>query len=255
MYDLERLIDYTPKKNSLRGRNILVTGAGDGIGKAAALAYSRHGATVILLGRSDEKLEATYDAIEAEKGPQAAITPLDLETADDASFQQLGEEIHNNIGPLHGLLHNASILGTMQPLEQTTTDDWERLQKINVTSAFAMTKALLPNLRAADTASLVFTSSGVGRKGRAYWGAYATSKFATEGLVQVWADELTNTTNIRTNSLNPGATRTAMRQQAYPGENPTSLPAPDTIMGAYLFLMGDDSLSINGQQLDAQAPR
>ena len=115
-----------------------------------------------------------------------------------------------------------------------------------------LTRHLLPLLQAAPAASIVFTSSGVGRKGRAYWGAYAVSKFATEGFMQVLADELENTSKVRVNSLNPGPTNTAMRRSAYPGEKPTDNPAPEDIMATYLFLMGDDSVGITGQAFDAR---
>jgi NAD(P)-dependent dehydrogenase (short-subunit alcohol dehydrogenase family) len=126
------------------------------------------------------------------------------------------------------------------------------VMQININAAFMMSQALLPLLDQAENASIIFTSSGVGRRGKAYWGAYATSKFATEGLMEVLADELEKTSNIRVNSLNPGATNTAMRRTAYPGEKPTDNPYPEDIMPAYLYLMGSDSIGITGQKLDAQ---
>eukprot|EP01132_Coremiostelium_polycephalum_P023827 gene23827-28476_t len=110
-----------------------------------------------------------------------------------------------------------------------------------------LTSTLLPLLKLSQDASVVFTSSSVGRKGRAYWGAYGVSKFATEGLMQTLADELDNVAPVRANSINPGATRTSMRAQAYPGENPTDNPTPEEIMPVYLYLMGPDSTGINGQ--------
>lgn len=255
MSNLNDLINYQADPQLLQDKNILVTGAGGGIGRAAALAYAQHGATVILLGRDVGKLEETYDAIEAINGPQAAINPLDMEIAGDHEYQHLASEIQSKIGPLHGLLHNASLLGDIKPLEQIASSDWEKLIKVNLSSNFMLTKALLPGMREADNASIVFTSSGVGRKGRAYWGTYAVSKFGIEGLTQVWADELANTSNIRVNSLNPGATNTTMRRAAYPGEKPETNPSPEAIMGAYLFLMGADSIGITGQQVNAQPPK
>lgn len=244
--------NYQPAPTLLAGRSVLVTGAGDGIGRAAACAYAAHGATVILLGRTVEKLEAVYDTIEAAGGPQPAIFPMDLATASEGDYAGLATAIGDTFGALDGLLHNASVLGERRPIENTSWKAWEQVLQVNVNAAFLLTRALLPHLRAAPRASLLFTSSGVGRRGRAYWGAYAVSKFATEGLMQVLADELENTSEVRVNSLNPGATNTAMRRTAYPGEEPGSNPSPEAIMAAYLYLMGDDSLAVNGQAINAQ---
>ncbi len=243
---------YSAPPDLLAGRTILVTGAGDGIGRAAALAYAAHGATVILLGRTVEKLEAVYDAIEAAGGAQPAIFSMDLASAAESDYAGLAGAVGETFGRLDGLLHNAGILGERRPIENTTWKAWKQVMQVNVNAAFLLTRAMLPLLQAAPRASLVFTASGVGRKGRAYWGAYAVSKFATEGLMQVLADELENTSDVRVNSLNPGATNTAMRRAAYPGEEPAKNPSPAAIMPAYLYLMGDDSLGVHGQALDAQ---
>lgn len=243
---------YTPRPDLLAGKSILVTGAGDGIGRAAALAYAAHGATVILLGRTVDKLEAVYDAIEAAGGAQPAIFPLDLATADEAQCRELARALEENFGHLDGLLHNASVLGERRPIESATYPAWQEVMQVNVNAQFLLTHALLPLLQAAPSASVIFTSSGVGRRGKAYWGAYAVSKFATEGFMQVLAAELENTSQVRVNSLNPGATNTGMRRAAYPAENPTDNPSAEDIMPAYLFLMGEDSAGVHGQALDAQ---
>lgn len=243
---------YIPAADLLAARTVLVTGAGDGIGRAAALAYAAHGATVILSGRSVDKLEATYDAIEAAGGPQPAIFPLDLATAGEAEAGQMTEAIGSTFDHLDGLLHNAGVLGERRPIASASWKAWQEVMQVNVSSQFLLTRALLPLLEASARASVVFTSSGVGRRGRAYWGAYAVSKFATEGLMQVLADELENTSGIRVNSLNPGATNTAMRRAAYPGEVPTDNPPPEDIMPAYLYLMGDDSAGITGTAFNAR---
>lgn len=246
------LADYHPAANLLAERVILVTGAGAGIGRAAALAYAAHGATVILLGRSVPGLEAVYDEIENQGYPKPAIFELDLLKAAAEQYEQLAVAIDEEFGVLHGLLHNASILGEMGPLEQVHAPQWDAVMQTNVSAPLQLTQAMMPLLRAAESASIVFTSSGVGRRGRAYWGAYAISKFATEGMMQVLADELENTSQIRVNSLNPGRTRTTMRAAAYPAEDPATVPAPEDIMPAYLYLMGDESVQTNGQALDAQ---
>jgi NAD(P)-dependent dehydrogenase (short-subunit alcohol dehydrogenase family) len=244
--------NYAAAQNLLHKRTILITGAGAGIGKAAALCFAAHGASVILLGRTLEKLEAVYDAIGTAGHPQATIYQADMLTATAEDYQGLAESIEAEFGQLDGLLHNASILGQRTPIAQADARQWQDVMQVNVNAQMMLTQALLPLLEKAATAAIVFTASGVGRKGRAYWGAYGVSKFATEGLMQTLADELENTSNIRVNSLNPGATRTAMRATAYPAENPNTLPTPEDIMPAYLYLMGDDSLEIKGQALNAQ---
>jgi NAD(P)-dependent dehydrogenase (short-subunit alcohol dehydrogenase family) len=246
------MFEYTAPTNLLENRIILVTGAGDGIGRAAALSYASHGATVILIGKTAAKLDAVYDEIEALGGPQPAIVPLNLETATEHDYIELTNILENEFGRIDGLLHNAGILGVRTPLESYDPIIWQQVMQVNVNAAFILTQNLMPLLRRSEDASIIFTSSGVGRAGRAYWGAYSVSKFATEGMMQILADELENTTNIRTNCINPGATRTNMRAYAYPAEQPENNPEPASIMPLYLYLMGPDSKGINGQSLDAQ---
>lgn len=244
---------YEARPDLLKDRVILVTGAGDGIGRAAALTFARHGATVLLLGRTTSKLEAVYDEIEAAGGPQPAILPVNLESSAYKDYQEVANAVEQEFGRLDGLLHNAAILGMRAPLDHYDPDTWMKVMHVNVNAAFMLTKALIPMLRASEDASVIFTSSSVGRKGRAYWGAYAVSKFATEGLMQVMADEMDDPNyNVRVNSVNPGATRTKMRAFAYPAENPENNPAPEQIMPVYLYLMGPDSVGVNGQAFDAQ---
>jgi NAD(P)-dependent dehydrogenase (short-subunit alcohol dehydrogenase family) len=246
------IYDYQAPNNLLAGKTILVTGAGDGIGRAAALAYAAHGATVILVGKTITKLEAVYDEIEQAGHPQAAIYPIDLKGAQFNDYEEMHDALEKEFGQLDGLLHNASQLGQRRSIAQTSVEAWQEVMQVNVNAEFLLTKALLPLLEKAEHASLVFTSSSVGRKGRAYWSTYAVSKFATEGLMQVLADELENTSGIRVNAINPGGTNTAMRRSAFPAEEPSTNPLPGHIMPLYLFLMGADSLDVNGQSLDAQ---
>ena len=246
------MFDYVARPDLLKGRVILVTGAGRGIGAAAAKAFAAHGATVLLLGKTEESLNHLYDEIEQAGYPQPAVIPFNLETALSHQYGELAAMVENEFGRLDGLLHNAAILGPRTPLEQLSGDNFMRVMQINVNAEFMLTQAMLPLIKLSEDASVVFTSSSVGRKGKAYWGAYAVSKFANEGLMQVLADELEGTSNARANSINPGATRTNMRAQAYPGENPATNPSPEDIMPLYLYLMGPDSKGVNGQALDAQ---
>ena len=237
----------------LKDRIVMVTGAGSGIGRAAAKAYAAHGATVILVGRTVGKLEEVYDEIEAAGHPQPAIVPMNFEGAAVKEYEELAMTLEENFGRLDGLLHNAGILGSRSPVELYDPETWNKVMQVNATAPFLLSRAMIPLLRKSDDASMIFTSSGVGRQARAYWGAYAVSKFAVEGLSQLLADELDdNRHNIRVNSLNPGATRTNMRVLAYPAENPNQTPAPEELMPVYLYLMGKDSQDINGQQIDAQ---
>lgn len=244
--------NYQPAPNLLQGRIILITGAGDGIGRACALACAAAGATVILSGKTISKLEEVYDEIEQAGYPQAAIYPLHLHGAKPDDYADMFEALEEEFGRIDGLLHNAGILGQRKSIEQTTPDNWNEVLQVNLTAPFLMTRALLPLLQKSADGSIVFTSSGVGRRGRAYWGAYAVSKFGTEGLSQILADELSATTNIRVNCINPGATNTVMRRTAYPGENPAVNPLPERIMPIYLYLLGPDSKGVTGESFDAQ---
>jgi NAD(P)-dependent dehydrogenase (short-subunit alcohol dehydrogenase family) len=244
--------DYRPAPDLLAGRVILVTGAGDGIGRAVSQAFAAHGASVVLLGRTVRKLESVYDLIKEAGGLEPAIYPMDLEGAGPDDHRQLAQRIESELGRLDGLLHNAGRLGTLTPIELYDPAEWLRVVQVNLNAPFLLTQACLPLLKRADDASLLFTSSGVGRRGRAYWGAYSASKFALEGLMQVLADELEENTRVRVNSINPGRVRTAMRAAAYPAENPAELRTPEDIVLPYLYLMGPDSRGIHGQALDAQ---
>lgn len=239
---------YNPSSQLLDGKIIAVTGAGSGIGRDAALCYAAHGATVVLLGRTIEKLEQVYDEIEAAGHPQAAIYPINFEGAVEKDYQDMCNSLDDAFGHLDGLLHNAAELGERTPIENYSIDTWQRILQVNVTAPFMMTKALSPLMQRAEAASVVFTGSSVGYKGRAYWGAYSVSKAATENLMQILADEFEEVTKVRCNSINPGATRTRMRAAAFPAENPATVKEAADLMPLYLYLMGPDSLQDNGIQ-------
>ena len=245
------MLNYHAPAALLKSKTILITGAGDGIGKEAALTYARHGATVILLGRTVKKLEDVYDQIVSEGGPEPAIVPMDLKGGTVQNYQDMASTIESQFGRLDGILHNASVLGHLEPVNQVSEKIYSEVMQVNVYSQFFMTQALLPVLLKSDSASVVFTSSSVGVKGRAFWGSYSISKFATQGMMEVLADEFENST-IRFNCINPGGTRTNMRAKAFPGEDPSTLKTPADIMPLYLYLMGEDSQKENGKTFVAQ---
>lgn len=244
-------MDYSVSTDALKEKVILVTGASDGIGKQAALSFAAHGATVILLGRNVEKLAQTYDAIEAAGYPTPVIMPLDMQGASKQNYLDMADSIADQFGRLDGVLHNAGLLGTLGPFEQISEACFDQVMQVNVKAQLLMTQALLPLLHQSSDARIVFTSSTVGHSGRAYWGSYAISKFATEGMMQILADELSETT-IRVNAINPGGTRTAMRAKAYPAEDAELLKTPLDIMPLYLYLMAAEGRAVHGQCIDAQ---
>lgn len=243
---------YQPAANCLAGRTILVTGAGEGIGAALARTCALAGANVVLLGRNRGKLEGVFDWIGEHTHTSAVIVPCDLEALREENVSALHDAIAENYGRLDGLVHNASLLGAMTPIEFYPANTWEQVLRVNTTAPFLLTRGLLPLLNAGHPASIIFTSSGVGRAARAFWGAYAVSKYAIEGLTAVLADELRQTSQIVVTSLNPGGTRTAMRAKAYPAENPATLPTPEAHMDLYLYLLANTPRSAHGARLSAR---
>jgi NAD(P)-dependent dehydrogenase (short-subunit alcohol dehydrogenase family) len=247
---------HQPAPQEFAGRVVLVTGAGSGIGRAVALALARAGAEVVLLGRNVKKLEGVHAEIaqlaQSHGSPESSIVPLDLEKALAADYEALAAAIEQRYGRLDGLLHNAALLGSLTPIEQYDVPLFMRVMHVNVTAAFVLTQYLLPLLRKSADASVLFTSSGVGARGRAYWGAYSVSKFAVEGLTQVLAQELENTSKVRVNIIDPGKVRTAMRRQAYPSEDAQTLPTPESLTAPYLALLGPASRGVTGLRFRAQ---
>jgi NAD(P)-dependent dehydrogenase (short-subunit alcohol dehydrogenase family) len=246
------MFEFTPPKDFLSGKTILITGASDGIGKQCAKTFAQFGAQLILLGRNQEKLEALYDELEDHSPGLVFIHPLDFSKARSEDYKILASSLGQQFDTLDGLIHSAALLGPRAPIEFYPDSNWEELLQVNITAPFLLTKALLPSLSQSNDARVLFLSSSVGRIGRAHWGAYAVTKFALEGLMQTLADEVTNTTQIKVNSLNPGATRTTMRRDAYPAEDPMSQPEPAALMPVFLYLLSEQAAKIQGQALDAR---
>jgi len=242
-------MQYQAQADFLKDKIILITGAGDGLGKAASLAYAAHGATVILLGRTLQKLEKTYDEIINAGYPEPAIYPLNLEGATPKDYEDLASTLNEQFGALHGLLHNAAILGTVTPIEQQDIELWFKVMQVNLNAPFVMTKALLPLMRNTADSKIIFTNDD---KSHAYWGAYGISKDAITSFMKILADETNTEDNpIQVNAINPGAVRTQMRVRAFPGEHPDSQPKAEDIMPTYLYAMSDDCKEV-GQTIQAQ---
>ncbi len=246
------LPEYSPPPGVLADRVILITGAGDGIGRAVSIACGSLGATVILLGRTVRKLEKVYDAIVQAKGPQPAIYPMDLAGATAQHYEELAENVHKEFGRLDGLLHNAAHLKTLSSIDNAEPEDWAITFQVNLHAPYLLTRACLPLLKKSNDASVVFTGAEEGRKGRAYWGAYAASKAAADCIMEVLADELEATPNIRVNSIDPGPTRTRLRQAVFPGRNPESYKTPEAVTDSYVYLLGPESKNINGVKFTAE---
>ncbi|MEX2495548.1 MAG: YciK family oxidoreductase [Woeseia sp.] len=243
---------YEPTPGLLQDRIILVTGASDGIGRALAIRAAKLGAQVLLHGRNSGKLEAVHDEIlQANPSCKTSIAVMDLATADSDAYMALADSIEQQFGRLDGLVNNAGILGQRLSIEQYDAAEWQRVLHVNLTAAFALTKVLLPLLKKSQDPSVIFTSSGVGREGRAFWGAYSVSKFGTEALSQILAAENKHVP-VRVNCINPGPTRTRMRLEAYPAEDRDALKAPEDVLSPYIYLLGPDGRAVTGESLDAQ---
>lgn len=232
----------------LLGKVALVTGGSRGIGKAVAAAYAREGASVFVNARHGAELDRAVADITAAGGEIDACAG-DVGNAGDV--KRVVEAAVRRYGALHILVNNASVLGPRVAIADYPLELWEEVVRINLTGLFLVTQEVLKVMVAQGQGSIVNVSSGVGRFGKPRWGAYAVSKFGVEGLTQVLASELTGS-GIRVNSVNPGATRTAMRARAYPEENPQTLPAPEEITEVFVYLASDEAAAVTGQSLDAQ---
>ena len=234
-----------PSPQRLAGRLALITGATRGIGRAVALAYAREGAHVILVGRTVGALEEVDDEIR-EIGGAATLLTLDLKRQD--KIDALGPTIYQRWQKLDILVGNAGILGPLSPLGHVPAETWDEVLQVNLTANWRLIRTLDPLLRASDAGRAIFVSSGVAARPCAYWGPYAVSKAALEALVRTYADEVANT-SVRVNMVNPGPTRTRMRAQAFPGEDPATLRTPEDIAKAFVRL-AEPACTDNGRLFD-----
>jgi len=232
----------------LEGKVALITGGSRGIGKAVARAYAREGASVFICARGAADLERA--ALEI-RSPGGEVSWRAADLVKLSEVRRLVKEVRDRYGAIHILVNNASILGPREPIVRYPLSAWNEVLKINLTALFLVTKEVLGVMMRQREGSIINLSSGVGRVGKARWGAYAASKFGVEGFTQVLADEVRDC-NIRVNAVNPGGTRTEMRAQAYPDEDPLTLPAPEEITGVFLYLAGAESREVTGKTFDAR---
>ena len=234
--------------NKLSGKVALITGGSRGIGKAIASAYARQGARVFICARGEDDLARAVNEIRDAGGEIAGLAG-EVGKAQDAR-RIVGAAVER-YGTVHVLVNNASLLGPRVAIADYPVNDWEAVMRVNLTGVFLLTQQVLQFMIPQRQGSIINLSSGVGRTGKARWGAYACSKAGLEGFTQVLADELKNC-GIRVNSVNPAATRTSMRARAYPEEDPLTLPAPEEIMPIFIYLASDDSAGVTGKALEAR---
>lgn len=246
-------LDYQPPAGSLRGRIILITGAANGLGRAAAVACANAGASVILLDKELKKLEGLYDELIAAGAPEPVLHPMNLEGVGPAEFLELATAIDQHFGRLDGLLHSAAMLGELSPLQQYDPELWARTLHVNVNAPFLLNQVCIPLLRRSDDARIIVTSDRTGRQGHAFWGAYGVANGALEIMMETLALELGADGKVRVNSFDPGPVNTSFRRQAYPAEDTKILPRPESLANYYIYLLGPDSRALHGRRLGLSA--
>lgn len=241
---------YSAAPDLLKNRTILVTGASQGLGRTAAIAYARHGATVILLGRSVRKLEQVYDEILAIGGPQPAIFPMDLAAATDADFAAMAQAIGYQLGRLDGILHCAAAFESLAPQVLESVEGWMKLFKVNAAAPAAINRVCNNYLEASgignNGAAVILVGETHGHEPVAYWGGFAVSKAALEAYFKIQADEWSDSP-MRINLIIPGPLNSPQRAKTHPGEAKNNLLQLDDLVPQLLYLMGPDSVEVRGQ--------
>ena len=229
------------KNNHLKKKNILITGASSGIGKSLAINLSKFGANVLMLSRNESALDSIYDEIKEKYKVDPCILKCDLENLDDNKSREIVNIILENYKSLDAVIHNASLLEKMADIQSYDSKTWEKVLKVNLTSSFILSKHIIPLMRSSSNPRIIFTTSSVGNKGKAFWGAYSVSKAGINALSEILADELESVSNIKIFNFNPKATQTSMRALAYPAEDPALIKQTDDLMDYYLWMLSEES--------------
>lgn len=243
----------SPLQAALGSRVIVITGATGGLGRVLALACAEAGATVILHGRILRKLEALYDQIIARGDPEPSILPLDLAVATGEDFANVANALQQQYNRVDAIIHTAVMLGALGPIEHQGFDQWLKTLRVDLLAPFGLTRALLPLLRVAPDASVVFTLDTRGQEPKAYWGAYAVAKAGLSALLAILADEWEGIPNVRINGVVPGPMRSPLRAQTHPGDDIGKLPSPEQLVPLYLHLLSGQRKEESGCVIDAQA--
>ena len=237
------MVDMNFDLNLLKNKNILITGASNGIGKSLSENLSKYGANVIMLSRNENALDAVYDSLKKKYKTDPCILKCDLENIDDEKSQEIANIISKNYQNLDSIIHNAAILEKMSDIESFDLQTWDKVMKVNLTSAFILSKYLIPLMKSSTTPRIIFTTSSVGKKGKAFWGAYSVSKAGVNALSDILSDELESISNIKVFNFDPKATKTNMRAMAYPAEDPSAIKNPDQLTNYYLWMLSEKSSS------------
>tara|TARA_B100001079_G_C16367437_1_gene495806 strand:+ start:42 stop:791 length:750 start_codon:yes stop_codon:yes gene_type:complete len=229
------------KNNHLKEKNILITGASSGIGRSLAINLSKFGANVLMLSRNESALDSIYDEIKEKYKVDPCILKCDLENLDDNKSREIVNIILENYKSLDAVIHNASLLEKMADIQSYDSKTWEKVLKVNLTSSFILSKHIIPLMQSSSNPRIIFTTSSVGNKGKAFWGAYSVSKAGINALSEILADELESVSNIKIFNFNPKATQTSMRALAYPAEDPALVKQTDDLMDYYLWMLSEES--------------
>lgn len=240
---------WQPDRASLAGRVVLVTGASGGLGRAAAVACAAAGATVVLAGRKQRRLEPVYDAIVANGGAEPMLLPIDFSGVSPRDLDAVADAVQQHFGHLDGILHAAAHFSGLTPLAMHKPEDWLRGLQVNLTAPFLLQQALQPLLDAAPDPAVVFVLDDPARMRRAHWNSYGVAKAGLEALAEMLHEE-TDSTPLRVHALLPAPMRTALRRAAWFGENALAIPPPDATAPAVVYLLSADGAAARGKVLD-----